>query len=176
MKTAAGRLMYAGLIIPAVLTLLLLGGCATESTGLAAYKRGEYGTALNVFRRDGTPEADFALGVMYCKGEGVRRNPATAATYFRRAADDGHAAARYNLGLLYLKGNGVHRNLGEAARWFRLSADQGYAKAQYNLGVMYARGEGVTRDRRMALHWLAQSARQGNPKALKRVRILLAGK
>jgi hypothetical protein len=94
MKTAAGRWMYEGFIIPAVLPLLLTGGCATENAGLAACKRGEYGTALNEFQRNGTPEADFALGMMYCKGEGVRRNLAPAASFFRRAAADGRPCSR----------------------------------------------------------------------------------
>jgi TPR repeat protein len=155
---------------------LPFGGCATESAGLAAYRRGDYGAAMNEFQRNKTPGSDFALGVMYCKGEGGEQDTAKGASHFRRAADGGHAEALYNLGLLYLKGSGVPRDLREAARCFRLSAAKGFAKAQYNLGLMYARGDGVERDRRKALHWLAHSARQGNPKAMKQIRVLLAGK
>jgi TPR repeat protein len=115
MKTASLRWTYVGSFILFGLMMQLSGGCATESAGLTAYKRGEYGAALHEFQRNKTPEADFALGVMYCKGEGAKRDTAKGAAYFHRAADSGHAEARYNLGLLYLDGNGVPRDLGEAA-------------------------------------------------------------
>lgn len=155
------------------LAVLALGGCAGDGTGVAAYKRGEFSKALKEFRAEGSPEGDFALGLMYYKGEGVRRDPGEAVQHFRRAAEQGHAGAQYNMGLMRLYGHGVGRDPRRAARWFHLSARQGYARAQYNLGLMYARGDGVEKDRRKAVGWLARSARQGNGQALEKLKVLL---
>jgi len=163
------------LVMSLVPAALLFGGCAANSSGVAAYKRGEYSTALKEFRADRTPEGDFALGLMYYKGKGVQRDHKEAAYYFRRSAEQGHAAAQYNMGLLHLSGRGIRKDHREAARWFYLSAEQDYPRAQYNLGLMYARGDGVARDRRMAVRWLARSARQGNEQALEKLKVLLAG-
>jgi hypothetical protein len=152
----------------------LLGGCASDSSGVAAYKKGDYTTALNECRADRTPEGDFALGLMYYKGEGVKCDRFAAVYYFRRSAEQGHAGAQYNLGLMRLHGTGVSKDLRKAARWFYLSAEQKNARAQYNLGLMYARGDGVRRDRSKAVRWLARSAQQGNGQALEKLKVLLA--
>lgn len=157
-----------------LLLALTIGGCASDSSGVAAYKKGEYSTALKEFRADPSPEGDFALGLMYYKGKGVERNPKEAATYFRRSAEQGHAGAQYNIGLMRLNGRWVKKDLRKAAHWFYLSAKQENARAQYNLGLMYARGDGVVKDRRKAVHWLARSARQGNDEALTKLKVLLA--
>ncbi|MDD2335781.1 MAG: tetratricopeptide repeat protein [Geobacteraceae bacterium] len=153
---------------------LILGGCASHSSGVAAYKRGEYSKALKECRANRTPEGDFALGLMYYKGEGVKRDPKEAATYFRRSAEQGHAGAQYNIGLMRLNGRWVQKDLKKSAYWFHLSAEQENARAQYNLGLMYARGDGVEKDRRKAVGWLARSAHQGNGQALAKLKVLLA--
>jgi len=163
-----------GLVMSLFPAALILGGCAAESAGVAAYKRGEYSTALKELRDDRTPEGDFALGLMYYKGEGVKRDHKEAASLFREAAEQGHAGAQYNMGLMRLNGRGIGKDLRKAARWFYLSAEQEYARAQYNLGLMYARGDGVERDHRKAVRWLARSARQGNGQALEKLKVLLA--
>ncbi len=158
-------------VIPAA---LMIGGCASDSSGVAAYKKGEYSTALKEFRADPSPEGNFALGLMYYKGEGVKRDPKEAASYFRRSAEQGHAGAQYNIGLMRLNGRWIKKDLRKAAHWFYLSAEQDYARAQYNLGLMYARGDGVVKDRRKAVRWLARSAQQGNEDALAKLKVLLA--
>ena len=162
---------FASAFLPAV---LILGGCASDSSGVAAYKKGEYSTALKELRVDRSSEGDFALGLMYYKGAGVKRDPKEAVAYFRRSAVQGHAGAQYNMGLMRLCGKGVKKDLRKAAHWFYLSAEQDNARAQYNLGLMYARGDGVAKDRRKAVRWLARSAQQGNGQAIKKLKVLLA--
>jgi len=74
---------------------------------VVAYKRGDYATALRLYRRladQGKPSAQHNLGVMYAKGEGVPQNHAEAVKWYRRAADQGFARAQYNLGLMYANG------------------------------------------------------------------------
>jgi len=82
----------------------------------------------------GDAQAQYNLGVMYDKGEGVAQNKTEAAHWYRKAADQGDAQAQYNLGVMYDKGEGVAQNKAEAVNWYRKAADQGDAQAQYNLG------------------------------------------
>ncbi|EQD66988.1 Sel1 domain protein repeat-containing protein, partial [mine drainage metagenome] len=67
----------------------------TLSAGMAAYRSGEYATALADFRAaagKGVAEAQFGLGLMYDKGHGVPQNYAEALKWYRRAAQQGYAA------------------------------------------------------------------------------------
>jgi len=161
------------LMIIACLASALLVGCAGRSAGFAAYKRGDYPTALREFRAEGGPDGDFAIGLMYYKGEGVKRDMREAASFFHKAADQGHAGAQNNLGLMHAQESGVSRDYREAVRWYRMAAEQGYDKAQFNLGLLYARGDGVERNRREAIRWLALSARQGNSQAMKQLKLMI---
>ena len=69
------------------LTLTILLGSAGMSAsadfqkGVAAYKRGDYATALREWEplaKQGNTDAMFNLGTMYRKGEGVPKNYKTA--------------------------------------------------------------------------------------------------
>jgi TPR repeat protein len=62
-------------------------------TGLEAYKRGDYATALKEWRplaENGDAQAQFQLGVMYHNGEGVQKDDKEAVKWFcsgRRRTD-----------------------------------------------------------------------------------------
>ena len=51
--------------------------------------------------------AQFNLGLMYDKGEGVPQDDAEAVRWYRLAAEQGHAEAQANLGWMYDAGRGV---------------------------------------------------------------------
>jgi hypothetical protein len=57
-------------------------------------------------------------------GQGVRKNFAQAAKWFRKAAGQGNAGAQINLGVLYATGKGVGRNHFQAYKWFELAASR----------------------------------------------------
>lgn len=128
-------------------------------------------------RRDaeaGDPDAQNSLGAMFYTGEAVSRDaagnimdydPVSAAGWFFRAAEKGHAEAQFNLGLLYLHGDGVEKDIEAALKWFTQSAEQGNADAQNNLGVIYLTGEGVEQDSDEAIKWFEKAAEQGNEEA-----------
>jgi len=124
--------------------------------------------------RSGDPVAQTGLGVMYYTGEAVSKNaagvvldndPAMAAGWFYRAAEQGYADAQFNLGLLYANGDGVAQDMEEAAELFMLAAEQGHVDAENNLGAMYYTGEGVARDEQKAIEWFEKAAAQGNEEA-----------
>ncbi len=115
-----------------VLSLMLTGGAAAGpfEDGLAAYNRGDYATALRLWRplaEGGIATTQYNLGVMYAKGQGVRQDDAEAVKWYRLAAKQGHARAQYNLGVMYNEGRGVPQDYAEAVKWYRLAAKQGNA-------------------------------------------------
>lgn len=133
--------------------------------GAAAYKRGDYATALEAWRplaEQGDVHAQFDLGAMYDHGMGVPPNDAEAAKWYRLAAEQGHLDAQFSIGLAYVKGQGVRQDYSEAVRWFRMAADQGEPNAQVALGVMYDNGTGVPPNPSMAMRLYRLAAKQGN--------------
>jgi len=134
----------------------------------AAYGRGDYATAYRLLKplaEQGNAKAQYNLGFMYDKGQGVPKDDTEAAKWFRKAAERGNAFAQVNLGFRYAKGQGVPKDDTEAVKWFRKAAEQGIAKAQFNLGVMYEKGLGVPQDYAEAVKWLQKAAAQGYAKA-----------
>ena len=79
--------------------------------------------------------AQFNLGIMYKKGQGVAQNNTEALQWYRKAADQGHSNAQFSLGVIYHQGRGVQQNYTEALRWLLKAADQGHTNAQFNLGI-----------------------------------------
>jgi TPR repeat protein len=93
-----------GVICGIVLAAQMLGAaCAFAGPwedGMAAYNRGDYVPAVRVFRamaEQGSTEAETLLGVMYRKGQGVKRSSRRAFVWFTRAATRGNAKAKVQL-------------------------------------------------------------------------------
>jgi TPR repeat protein len=125
-------------------------------SGLDAYNRGDYATALREWLPlavQGNAPAQHSLGLMYGNGRGVPQDYTEAMKWYRLAAEQGDAGAQHALGVMYYFGNGVPQDYAEAMKWFRLAADQGTASAQYILGLMYRDGRGVPQDYVKAHVW-----------------------
>ena len=123
---------------------------------MAAYQRGDYATAIRELRplaEQGDAEAQYNLGVIYDRGQGVTQDYAEAVKWYRKAAEQGDARAQGNLGVMYSTGRGVPQDYAEAAKWFRKAAEQGWADAQHNLGLMHGNGQGVPEDYVQAHMW-----------------------
>jgi TPR repeat protein len=94
--------------------------------GQAAYQRGDYATALQLFgplAENGDPHAQFMMGLANDIGRGVPQDHVKAAAWYRKAAIQGDVDARANLGALYARGEGVPQSYVEAADWWRLAGD-----------------------------------------------------
>ena len=89
--------------------------------------------ATQSIAEEGNAEAQYTLGEMYRRGQGVAQDYSEAARWWRAAAEQGHADAQYNLGVMYVNGDGVTQDYSESVRWFRSAAEQGDATAQFNL-------------------------------------------
>ncbi len=94
---------------------------------MAAFDRGDYATALREWRplaEQGDATAQYNLGAMYDKGQGVPQDDAEAVRWYRKAAEQGFALAQYNLGRMYYKGQGVPQDYVQAHMWNNLAASR----------------------------------------------------
>ena len=133
--------------------------------GFDIYTRNQYGDALSILAplaKSGNALAQFAMGSIYDFGDGVTADPAAAAAWYRKAADQGHAGAQLFLAGMYRDGKGVQQDDHQAFVWERAAAEQGLGMAQAGLATMYLRGTGVWRNPATAIAWLRKAADQGN--------------
>ena len=102
---------------------------ADFNAGLKAYYRLDFDRALAEWRplaQRGDRSAQYQIGVLHYRGEGVAQDFREAAKWFRLAAEGGDADGQFNLGLLYVEGKGVPKDFVRAHMWLDLAAS-GYA-------------------------------------------------
>ena len=71
--------------------------------GLTAYEQSDYQTAFKLWlslAEQGNASAQFNLGVMYAKGQGVRQDKGQAKEWFGKACDNGYQDGCENYGKL----------------------------------------------------------------------------
>ena len=151
-----------GLVLCAV--CLVTPALADFKAGEAAYRRGDYATALREWQslaEQGHAGAQYNVGLLYGNGQGVQKDDAKAWQWYEKAAVQGHADAQVNLGILYDYGRGIAQDFKKAVYWYRLSANQGNPLAQRRLGLMYERGDGVPQDYIEAYMWYSLGSANG---------------
>lgn len=154
-----------------MLLALLLGlsgpARAGFEEGLAAFYSFDYETALHEWiplAEAGDSRAQYQLGIMYYRGEGLPQDYDKAALWYRRAADRGDADAQLNLGLMYALGLGLKQSFYEAFKWFELAVlnspnSEFRDKAFYNrenAASMLERKD-IEKAERWASRWTAKS-------------------
>lgn len=152
------------------LALLAAGRAAADfDAGFTAYLSGDYKTAFQSWlplAQEGDADAEFGIGMLYERGEGVPPDLAEAARWYLKAAQQDHALAQTSLASMYERGRGVAQSFREAAKWYRRAAELGNAQAQFNLGSAYEYGLGVPTDFGQAMAWYEAAARQGYSRAM----------
>jgi TPR repeat protein len=96
---------------------------------LSAYINRDYATALESWRPLAEREtessaAQLFLGFMHAEGLGLAKDPAAAAAWYRRAAEQDNMLAQIRLGLLHRRGEGVAQDPVQAYLWASLAARQ----------------------------------------------------
>jgi TPR repeat protein len=117
-----------GLVAVALFVGSLTAYAVDFSEGVNAYQRGDYATALRIYRQladQGDANAQCGLGLMYGFGKGVTQDYAAALKWYHKAAAQGYADAQLNLGLLYTRGRGVTQDIVQAHMWYTLAAASG---------------------------------------------------
>jgi putative methionine-R-sulfoxide reductase with GAF domain len=80
---------------------------------------------LRHFADKGEPAAEYALGMRYASGEGVKQDEKEAASWFLKAAENGNVKAQATLGTRYWGGRGVPASLAQAYFWTVLARAAG---------------------------------------------------
>ncbi|MDH3514281.1 MAG: sel1 repeat family protein, partial [Gammaproteobacteria bacterium] len=98
--------------------------------------------------------AQYAIGRLYEKGNGVERDLETAISWYQKAADRGHADSEYRLAVGYAYGMGIARDEAKALSWLRRAANHGQKRAQKVLAQAYKEGRlGLAADPEQAQYW-----------------------
>ena len=116
-----------------IVAFMFIGGAVAGPLEDAwnAYKRGDFATALEIWRPRATQGVAFAqlsVGIMYYSGQGVPQDYGEAAKWYRLAAEQGNATAQSNLGSMYYSGQGVPQNYVQAYMWVDLAASRSSAR------------------------------------------------
>ena len=152
----------------AVLALLLWSAMPVSAQdyarGYVAYSRGDYATALREFRplaESGRGSAQFFLGELYFRGNGVERDYPRALKWLRAAAEQGVAYAQLSLGRMYHHGWGVDQDIVEACKWYSLAARRGPKRAkEYFRGIKTVMTKGQIRKARWRAHQWRRRAKK----------------
>ena len=108
----------------------------------------------------GNSQAQYQLGIMYARGQGVENNPEKALYWYRKAAEQNNADALSTLGNIYKNGQlGVTKNTAEAFDFYLKAANLGHADAMSTLAYMY---KDVSRDMHESAQWRVKSIKHGN--------------
>ena len=105
-----------------------------------AYKQNYYNSvnqSLLIDAENGDIDAQYQLGVIYAKGDGVEKDDKLSFLWFEKAAKQGYSEAQYTLGLMYSSGKGVDQDNEIALKWFEKSAKQGHTDSLNIIKSMY---------------------------------------
>jgi TPR repeat protein len=76
-----------------------------------------------------SPALLYDYGLKLLQKSSSQRNTATANTYFRMAADEGHAASAFALARSLIRSHPNPEMMAEALKYLRMSADAGHVEA-----------------------------------------------
>ncbi len=113
----------------------------------------------------GDATAQYTLGQMYRKGEGVPEDFNKSLSFYKAAAAQGNIPALYNLGWMYDIGNGVEKDESEAIKWYSQAANLGDKYAAFNLGSIYYSKGNLPGSFVETYFWFGVALLNGNPKA-----------
>ena len=164
------------------------GTTASEAFNMARnlYRRGDKGEAMNALQfaaGQGHIGAQWMIGRMYARGEGVPPDDVKAFEYFRDVVNSATAAdmddspesrqnagyvshALVQLGSYYregIPGSAVKPNPQLAISLYtRAAYNYGDPSAQFNLAMMYVEGNGVKKDPKRAMQLFHNAAKKGH--------------
>jgi hypothetical protein len=112
--------------VTAFLLAALLSGPAMAGTveGTQAYERGDYAAAHREFSESakaGDARAQFSLGLMYLRGQGVPPDLMASLRWLRKAAGRGDGDARLALGEIHLREAPPVRDYVKSYMWLTLA-------------------------------------------------------
>ena len=130
-------------------------------------REGEYTSAYNILIRlakDNVADAQYYVGLMYARGQGVPKDYDAAASWFVRAHEQKHKGASFFLGKMHATGVGLSKDSNKALSYFEECADVD-ARAQYEIGLLYFDDDQIRHDYAKSAEFLGMAASNGHPEA-----------
>ena len=152
--------------------LTILGLRALDGTNGSAVNLPDAVKFLTQAAEKGQAVAQYRLGTLYERGQGVPTDAAKAAHFYELAANQGNRKAMHNLAVSFASGTARGKNMAEAARWFAKAAALGLSDSQFNLAVLYERGDGVPQSLLDAYKWYSIAAASGDTESKSRLAVL----
>jgi TPR repeat protein len=125
------------------LITLSLGARADFNDGVFAYANGDYEKALQTFlpmaQASNDPLAQYWLGMMHLRGQGVTQDDSEAASFFTESAKQGLPNAQVRLGELYSAGRGVGQDFEATYAWYAVADRIGHKQAAAGLAAVQER-------------------------------------
>ncbi len=154
------------------IALTILGLRALDGTNGSPINLPDAVRFLTQASEKGQAVAQYRLGTMYERGQGVPADGARAAQWYERSANQGNRKAMHNLAVSHASGAPGKKNMAEAARWFAKAAALGLSDSQFNLAVLYERGDGVPQSLLDAYKWYSIAAASGDAESKSRIAVL----
>lgn len=124
----------------------------------------EYTTAYDILLRNGSPEAQYYIGLMYARGQGVAKDYDVAVSWFMKAYNSGHLGAAFFLGKMHATGIGLTKDSTAAIRYFSECADTD-VRAQFEIGLLYFNDDQIPRNLVESAKWMLRAAENGHTEA-----------
>lgn len=122
-------------------------------------------SGLNKMAEFGDAQAEYSLGLMNEKGQGMPVNQHKALKYFSAAAEKDFPAAVAKLAEAYYTGNMVERDIGKSITLYRKAAELGVASAQNKYASLLFQGIDIDKNQQEAKKWFIKAMEQGNEQA-----------
>jgi len=107
--------------------------------GMELVKRKQLADAVPFFQQaseQGNRRAQYQLGLLYARGDGVQKNLMKARELLHKAAMQGHPKAQFYLAQMYVFGDGGEKDNIKATMWFWLATTLGDRFSRDSLRVM----------------------------------------
>ena len=96
--------------------------------------------------KHGVAEYQFKLAERLAQGKGISKDPIEAATWYKKAAENGNIGAKKALADCYFKGIGIPKDNAEGIKILIMIAEKDGPKALSNLAYLLHKGETVPQD------------------------------
>lgn len=140
----------------------------SHQEALSAYRRKEYEKALAIWEDEAKKDNDQAmanLGIMYLKGEGVKKDALCAKDWFEKASDFDNDSANYNLALMYQSKIGVEENVDRAIEYFRKAVKKNHQGANFRLALLLLKDRNNLSKLQEGFTCMLNAAKSGHPMA-----------
>jgi len=150
------------------LALTILGLRAADGTNGVTVNLPDAVKYLSQAADKGQAVAQYRLGTLYERGQGVVADAAKASHWYELSAAQGNRKAMHNLAVFYAS----KKDMANAGRWFAKAASLGLSDSEFNLAVLYERGDGMPQSLVDAFKWYSIAAAAGDIESKARVGVL----